>query len=1137
MRIIPKQLYIFLFFFLLVHTQIQAQLNGTYSVGPSVTDSFRSISEAVDSLISQGVSGPVIIKMQAATYTEQIRIPEISGTSPFNTITFQPASSAVIIKYDSTTANNNYVFSLDSADHIILKNLTFLSAGNAFGSIIQMQGGAHHNVIYGCRFEGTPVISSSTDHALIYSGSGTDTANIIDSNIFNYGAVAVFIGGGGTHESYNVISRNICRDQYSIAIHVNTQKEPLITQNNISSNSSVNQFYGIDLQACNGHARVLENKVAISNNGMGILYYDSYGSPGKEALIANNFVWVGGHTLAIGVYVNNSNTLHVFNNNINISSTSLGSAGRAVDIEPNATQDISVKNNNLVNMGQGFGLTTFSTIRVYSDYNNFYVPYGYLGYWNGYYSTSLAVWTNGTQQDSHSLNVNPTYYSHSDLHVNQFQLDSAGLPMPLISNDIDGDPRNTNYPDIGADEFDVYSIDAGVIQLESPTAACPGIPLPLSVRVRNFGTDTLRSLKIGWSVNDSLQSPLSVIDRISSLSTKVYTIGTYTFYPGISYLIKIWTYAPNDSQDHYTPNDTFVIDIFKTALQGQYSIGTKNRDYSGFGQAISDMISYGICGPVTFLVDSGHYSEQISIPEIQGASSLHPITFRYTGSDPGDVVISNNNVAWYSNYTVKVSGSHIRFENMSIQANDPSLAIVIEIAGNASDIQFNSNKIRGIQTNTVSIDYALVYASAGNYLNDSIVFDSCEFLYGSYALYLTGPNVTHPEKGTRITKNTFRDQYRQCMYLYAQEKPEITDNRIYTSSNYNNYHGIDLQYCVNGFDCSRNVLSSSDAAYAVYIHRCTGSINDKGLISNNFIDAGGTQNMAVGIFISYSSYIDLYHNSIRIKNSNSNSRALFLSTDASYIEMKNNIFSNFGMGYAMFSTVSNTISSDYNNFYSKGSFLNYMMAAYNNMSSYQSGTKLDSHSYNVDPRFIDNQHWHIRSIELDSAGIPVGIMSDLDGEARSTSHPDIGADEYTLLTYDSEIAEILSFTHVQCDGWIPIEIRVRNLGVRKLDSLKISWEINDVNQGDQYVYSSLSFLEDTNFVIGVYKFDADSHYHVRVICSEPNGVQDQNPENDTLDISVLKLLKFPEIDRVYGDTICPGDSALLRVLSSAACSL
>ncbi|MCX6351890.1 MAG: hypothetical protein NTX03_08505, partial [Bacteroidetes bacterium] len=115
-------------------TLFKVSLNGTYIIGGSTYD-YANFSDAVSALDSFGICGPVIFNIADGTYTEQIEMGVINGTSSINTITFQSASgdsSKVILAYPSSTAKN-YVVHLSGASFISFKKITIKSIGTARG--------------------------------------------------------------------------------------------------------------------------------------------------------------------------------------------------------------------------------------------------------------------------------------------------------------------------------------------------------------------------------------------------------------------------------------------------------------------------------------------------------------------------------------------------------------------------------------------------------------------------------------------------------------------------------------------------------------------------------------------------------------------------------------------------------------------------------------------------------------------------------------------------------------------------------------------------------------------------------------------------------------------------------------------
>ncbi len=102
-----------------------AQMSGTYVVG-GINADFNTISDAVNSLSTNGVSGPVIINISAGTYNEFFTIPSISGSSSNNTITIQGAtldSSDVIIQ-SVFGGTPDHIILLDGVDYLTIRYCT-----------------------------------------------------------------------------------------------------------------------------------------------------------------------------------------------------------------------------------------------------------------------------------------------------------------------------------------------------------------------------------------------------------------------------------------------------------------------------------------------------------------------------------------------------------------------------------------------------------------------------------------------------------------------------------------------------------------------------------------------------------------------------------------------------------------------------------------------------------------------------------------------------------------------------------------------------------------------------------------------------------------------------------------------------
>lgn len=114
-------------------------------------------------------------------------------------------------------------------------------------------------------------------------------------------------------------------------------------------------------------------------------------------------------------------------------------------------------------------------------------------------------------------------------------------------------------------QYDFYNYDAGVVQLTSPVNQFCAGNQTVTVKVRNFGRETLDSVTVGWSINGTVQKPLLAGFFLKSDSLIDLKIGSYQFKPGY-HKIKTWTYSPNSVLDSLPGNDTLEVGLFTSPL-------------------------------------------------------------------------------------------------------------------------------------------------------------------------------------------------------------------------------------------------------------------------------------------------------------------------------------------------------------------------------------------------------------------------------------------------------------------------------------------------------------------------------------------------------------------------------------------
>jgi Secretion system C-terminal sorting domain/SprB repeat/Periplasmic copper-binding protein (NosD)/Ig-like domain CHU_C associated len=418
---------------------------------------------------------------------------------------------------------------------------------------------------------------------------------------------------------------------------------------------------------------------------------------------------------------------------------------------------------------------------------------------------------------------------------------------------------------------------------------------------------------------------------------------------------------------------------------GTYSI---TGDFSSLSEAVDSLIFYGVSGPVTINIADGEYSEHFTIRDIPGADESNRIVFQSSSLDYNLVTLTYES-SQAENYLVNFYGAdYITFKYISFEPTNTSYAKIINLTGYAHDNYFYNNNFIGNGTPEELDNRTCIVASYVR--TDSLKIVDNIFTDGSRSISLTGPGSGDLTNGLLIQGNTFQNAGKN-IYIIYNKNFEISDN---TMSDFS-VSGIQISSCANPYTISGNELStSSTSGDAFYIYGSTG-INES-YIFNNFIHQYNDGEIR-GMLISFCEYQNIYHNSINIKSVDEDSKAIQISS-TSNSEVKNNIFSHEGSGYAAYFTGGiETLTSDYNNFYSNGSIIGYWGGEATDFKAYQNLTpEHDLNSINVNPVFTSASDLHTDSYWLDEAGTLIAeITTDIDGDARDVVNPDIGADEYS----------------------------------------------------------------------------------------------------------------------------------------------
>jgi hypothetical protein len=1026
-----------------------AALTGTYTIGTGIGNDFNSLSSAVSAMATHGICGPVVFNIASGTFNEQIDIPNITGTSAANTVTFKSAgndSSLVTLNYSATSVIDNFVVKLNGAKHIRFKHIRMIASQTSTHSrVVDITNEASHNFIENCHLISNAVNSSTSNN--VYINIKSDYNQIINNNIEG-GYSSILLYGTSTNPGRskgNIITGNQITDYYYYGINA-TYQDTVIIHGNYVTTGLNNVAYGI--YSTNSEAsRITANDVRLFNTGYGycIAVNNFNGTAAEPALIANNFaVKINGSTLySHGIYAYNCNHLRIVFNSVHIDDLYATTRG----IYHSGGFGGRILNNNIKIAGGGYALYAATPNSIDScDHNNLFTNGTYLANWGAdLASLSDLKFTSG--KNANTLNVDPHFLSGTDLHTQNPFLNGTGMPLSYITTDIDGETRNATTPDIGADEFDPPMNDAWLTGLSSPVSPVnPGIS-PVQVTLKNGGSNNLTSVMIHWELDGVAQTPVPWNGTLApSASQPGIQLGSVNFISGI-YNIKAWSSNPNMVTDPFPYNDTIVVNIFVylPPMKGIYTIGGAGADFTSFTHAVNALRVYGVDSAVVFHVASGTYNEQISIDTIPGISATNPVTFTSAANDSTAVTLTFHSPA-SANYVLRFDGiSHVSFRKIRIAATNPASGFAVVFRNQS---HFNTLAGNIIQSPSGNNQQSVpVYFS--NQSNDNFnTITGNNILNGYYGIYHYGTGIAYQQIGTMISHNRITGFHHSGIYSYYADSISITGNYI-QSTNSTTLKGIYIFNTYYSLNISNNqiILNSPSQTHGIYLYIYPGNPGE-GLISNNYISVKSYSNTDFGIYLGNAVYVDVIFNTVHIHGNGINSRTFFTYGNVGFIDVRNNNFTNLANGYVFYiSTVTGTIYSDRNNLYTNGTSLGYYHQNMPDLTAWQTfSVTLDSNSVSVDPGYISNTSFQITSANLNGGALPYpGINNDIEGKPRDPSNPDIGAYEFTPAANDAGVQGFQqpAVTFTMIGQPVTIEINFRNYGTNTITALTLGYQINN----------------------------------------------------------------------------------------------
>lgn len=1016
-----------------------AALNGSYTINPTLAASptnYLTFASAVSDMVSgtradggtpngPNVSGPVIFDVAAGTFNERVLLPAIGGASASNTITFNGAGAgATVLTWNSTTAND-YTWLLNGADFIRIQHMEVENTGPSYGNGIQLISSADNNIISNCLIT-LPPTSTSLYHCGIISGSyyttlGVNGNNlIVQNNTIVGGRIGIVVNGASaTLAQGTVIENNVINESYFAGIYVQYLTGAQINRNTIAPRTGYVSSYGSQVRNSNAFTF---SRNRITQPGLyGAYFLNANASTSVPSLISNNMIGGGFQTTstAYGMYFSGSDHIRVYHNSVHVDNP--GTTARGLYVTGSAA-GVEILNNAFSaapsNGTSGIAAYVSSVSGLVSmDYNRYSSNGTVLVYLAANYNTLAALQAGQPGFNANSRAGWPNFVGVTDLHSFGVPLSNWATPIAGINVDIDGDTRPLApdlIPDVGADEFLIPPYDPDVLQITGPVVLAMG-PNTVQFVLENNGGQSLngQSITLEYStdggttwvgsqtfVPTNLGGPADQEAFSFAAPWVVSTPGTYTFCVRISPAFP----GDPDAVNQICANAC-------TGLGGNYTINntlpTGGLNYNNFTDAVAALMSCGVSGPVVFDVAAGSYTESIVIGEVPGSSALNTVTF-----DGGSAALVNLNFSSSTTNSAIVtldSADYIRFKHLTVQPTG-TYGFCFHLK-NGADYNLIDSCALLLDTTSTSAYQIGVLLAGNTYTTYQLsgnhnVVSNTRIRGGYYGVRFNGASTTSYTTGNRVLNCVLEEFYYYGVYSIYQNAPEMSGNRVRgrTTGNFvTTSYGLYLSYADSSFRLVGNRIYDV-GSYGIYVSNGNRNNTGRGLISNNMVGAGFlTTGTAYGLYLTSSKDIDIRHNSFHTGTWTGNAAYLLGSPPTSdSLRLVNNIFSSGGASLSFGGTALRVANAgavqqlNYNLYYApSGTLADFGGSTYPTLAAFQAAWPVhNANSVSGVPGFISDTDLHIVCSPFDNLGTPVGVTEDFDGDLRSSSTPDIGADEY-----------------------------------------------------------------------------------------------------------------------------------------------
>lgn len=1105
------------FLFLLLFAALSSSgtpLTGTYTIGGSGAN-YASINAAVTALKSNGISGNVRFRISSGTYTEQIRIPAITGSSKSAVITFESLSGKakdVVVEHQhgGWSTNFNYTLFIDGADYVHFKNITFealknTSSSRDYNRVLYVTNNSDHLVFQGNVFKSWRPKSVSFEYndcvfvGSDYTSSLQNDTITFDSNQFiggNYGMKMQGSNSAGNYQTSGWYIINNTFTECGSGLYIQIGKNTWIERNKFYSDKDV-MLRAIQINQHSDTLSVQGNLIHLKNGYWGIDLSNLVRGSTNYKVISNNSITMGGNVVTtgniFGVSSQRNSPVLFANNSINITQAVTG-LSRCFFSQYDT---FTLHNNQLITMGNGYCYYFLNTSKtqVTSSHNNLYSSGKKLLYFGATDYTSLADIKNDHGLEDSSLSLNPLFQT-STIHIPyEVKMFGSGKYLNKVPLDYFGNKRN-NPTSMGIFDGIKPSHDAGLDSSKSDNKTlCPNENFTLYANLVNYGNTTLTSATLRYSVNGQVSSGKKWSGKLDPLQKrKDIILGIVKTTKPV--VVKLWVEKPNGQNDLANFNDTIHLNL-TLAMKGSYSVGAPTSDFPSLQMALLELENRGLCAPVYLNLDSGIHKGQGVIKEYDGASAINKLFIQSANRDSSQTILEFNAVSSVNDFVIHAEdASHVVVRDLSISPIGRSYrkGIVLE---NSSDIEI-SNCAFGYAGGPSTGTAITVVGGAFTESNNNLIRNNV--VYGFNDQVHLHAYQTNLGKGNVIDSNRFEGLCNRSIVVEDQRDLVISNNQV-KGTRFGHQGTFYFKDCGENLNVLANkIVLKGRNPRAITLDKCIASDSSPILVANNFLSVIGTE-YNTACEITWTENLKFFHNNILA--SNLEGTALRVANRIKDASFYNNVLScpDGGLILQSFYELDTTgMSFDHNAYYSTASQPFEFDRTKYSFTQHKLKYEVDSQTIFTNPFYVSDSNLHINNaVNIKGMGRYLKeVRTDIDGDKRD-SLPDIGADEFGIDSTklrDISIQRILSPDTLSCDRTDSIALRIFNHSTFQIDSFLLKWWLFGVLQDSTIVRVPIKPSDSIDHRVASFKFSRNTLYDLDFEISNPNGDTDFIFENN-----------------------------------------